>query len=37
MVAAACDGMRVPLVLLPELPRLMPAIMAALSDEAAAG
>ncbi len=33
MVAAACDGMRVPLVLLPELPKLMPAIMAALGDE----
>ncbi|BDA43097.1 probable zinc phosphodiesterase ELAC protein 2 at C-terminar half [Coccomyxa sp. Obi] len=36
MVASACDGMRVPLVLLPELPKLMPAIMAALGDDPAA-
>jgi hypothetical protein len=36
MTAAAHDGMRVPLVLLPELPRLMPAIAAALGDDEAA-
>lgn len=32
MVATACDGMRVPLMLLPELPKLMPAVTAALAD-----
>ena len=36
MVATACDGMRVPLVLLPELPKLMPAVTAALADGEAA-
>ncbi|EIE26920.1 hypothetical protein COCSUDRAFT_59422 [Coccomyxa subellipsoidea C-169] len=36
MVACACDGMRVPLMLLPELPKLMPHIAAALGEEPAA-
>lgn len=37
MAAFAWDGMRVPLVLLPGLPRLMPAIAAALGELAEDG
>lgn len=32
MTAVAYDGMRVPLIMLPDLPRIMPAIAAALGD-----
>lgn len=35
MVAYACDGMRVPLVLLPEVPKLVSAMTAALGDDTA--